>query len=111
MAISDRLNGATGNIRRVICGVFSRKPFSKRQGQGNLLPKVFWPLAIICSVGLSGCGTMSTSLNWCCGHQGGIYKGVEYDLGKIMTGKPLYIVDLPLSAVADTAVLPLTLTE
>ena len=65
----------------------------------------------MCLMVMTGCGTVSSLADY--PHRHLIYGGVGADL--FMLGEPsmavwapLFIVDLPLSAIADTVTLPLT---
>lgn len=58
-----------------------------------------------CGLSLAGCGTFSDAI---CGplNDQVYYRGVSLDITAAMEGRPLLAADVPLSFVADTALLP-----
>jgi uncharacterized protein YceK len=77
--------------------------------------KHFLPiLAVSTSLGVSGCGTIATHAGGGDGvTKNGSYRGITYDCRHLTDdqGGGILIFDIPLSAVADTLVLPFDLSE
>jgi uncharacterized protein YceK len=62
--------------------------------------------ALLASVFLTGCGTFADLMCGPIGEGPRFYRGVWIDARIVQEGRPIAIVDMPLSAVADTLLIP-----